>query len=165
MGIVAETCDALEAHSRGFPHLPSRFWIADSPIYLDGSCLEGTHPELAAGGAAALQLDGQGFVTRSVWAQLPSWVGTPSAVAAEHYAVAMVSCVEAGPWHHITDCQSVIQAAATRSTKDWHKTMFAGFWQAVDVDASFSKVKAHQSKEAAKAKWQDQWWKGTWQWT
>ena len=107
-------------------------WRADLPVYTDGSCWMSSDKALCIASAAAVQVDQQGNLLRSVVTTLPEWLPHTAGMA-EHYAVAMVHRLPRdGPLHMVTDCASVISVAAGRSLWGAWRTPFAGLWGEVE---------------------------------
>jgi len=127
------------------------FFLPDLPLYLDGSCQCPAEAEIAAAGAAVVQVV-NGHVVRRIWFTVPTGF-IHSAATGEHLA-ARFAMIKARPGTVIVvDCASVVSSILHeyRYAADWRRPM-AGIWK--DMEDYFDKVtvvktKAHRSKAEA----------------
>lgn len=125
-------------------------FMEDLPIYVDGSCFNGTVPELAAAGSAAIQLSADGQLLGGVCFTLPD--GYPqTATYAEHMAafIAMRRLPKNNVPFLVGDCNSVIRSSVDRKWAIGEDRPCAGVWTQTCLKIEVRKTKAHRTKNEA----------------
>jgi len=136
----------------------------DLPIYVDGSCYNGTRHGLSSAGSAAVQLTSDGRADQAVWMALPGEL-PQTAAAGEHVAATIAIWYSRLPRSRdpvtiTADCASVIRSAQQRRWAIGEKRPFAGFWRTFKEIVHAIKTKAHRSQQAAKDAGDEQNWYG-----
>ena len=128
------------------PFLP----LSGGDLFTDGSQFNNQWPELACAGAAILQLDQQGVITRAILITLPISVQQDAAVAVQVAAVMAVLHSEPGVniW---TDCEAVLANALDPAKAQHYRTRAADIWRRATGAQfrSWGKVEAHRSFRVA----------------
>jgi hypothetical protein len=128
------------------------------PIYVDGSCFEGTDRHAAATGAAAVQYwpspdhspSSPPKPSFAAWLTIPGHY-PQAAATGEHIGVWLANFLSEGPYTVITDCDGVV--AAHRQGRLWAvgpERPYAAVWARLRYDdLRVTKTKAHRSLAAA----------------
>jgi hypothetical protein len=130
------------------------------PIYVDGSCFEGTDKHAAATGAAAVQYwpDPAYSLTNPPKPSFAAWLTVPgyfpqAAATGEHLGVWLANFLSAGPYSVYADCAGVV--AAHQNGRQWAvgpDRPYGAVWALLRTgDLKITKTRAHRSLEAAVA--------------
>ncbi len=122
------------------------------PVYTDGSATHAMYPEVAAAGAAAVQITSDETI-KYVLYSLDQTVPT-SAVVSEHVALIHATMFAISPIHVVSDCQAVVSLLRNSAEQRLsYKVKMAGF----EAPTNFhmvqhtTKVKSRCSNEKAQA--------------
>jgi len=127
------------------------FFLADNPVFVDGSCFFALFPEITVAGFAALQINKDGQVLRAIWGPVPQGI-VPTAAMGEHMAAKWAVRLSTKGRKLVIDCLSVIKTLQADPcwASDWRRPM-GGVWDDVDYAGTIAtKVKAHRSAELAR---------------
>ena len=106
--------------------------------------------ELSSAGAAILQIDEEGIVTRAMLISLPTSFKQDAAVAEQ--VAAVMAVMHSAPGVTIwTDCEAVLANASDPSKADHYATPAAGLWRQTDQAQQkvWGKVEAHRTFKKA----------------
>ena len=134
-------------------------WEEGKLIFIDGSAMAPSDHLWASAGSAAVQIDGEGAISRAAIAAVPG--GFPqTAAAGEHLAALLVDQTVGGPAHLVGDCSSMIRSASHLQWARMPQRPWAGIWKQVLHQHLASKVKAHQKMKTDWSAQEKEWYMG-----